>query len=254
MNQHYTKKLCIKPFFTLNTVVIFFRVFMILFILLSCLFYAVNPVKAEHDDTEETTSKSKVAYITIDDGPSEYTEQFLDLFDKYNVKVTFFMLDGYMRQYPNIVKEVIKKGHSIGLHGVTHDARHVYASLENVINEMEKERITLQTITGIDTTLIRTPYGSKPFFEEGWKEAIQDIGYQIWDWNIDSEDWVTQDERMVENVINDVKKLELKNEQPVILFHDTKATSEHIEAVIVYLLDQGFDIRSIDDSIPPFTW
>ena len=32
----------------------------------------------------------KVAYITIDDGPSKFTNQILDILDKNDVKATFF--------------------------------------------------------------------------------------------------------------------------------------------------------------------
>ena len=35
----------------------------------------------------------KVAYITIDDGPSKFTNQILDILDKNDVKATFFMIN-----------------------------------------------------------------------------------------------------------------------------------------------------------------
>ena len=41
----------------------------------------------------------KVAYITIDDGPSKFTNQILDILDKNDVKATFFMIKRYMNTY-----------------------------------------------------------------------------------------------------------------------------------------------------------
>lgn len=196
----------------------------------------------------------KVAYITIDDGPSAYTESFLELFDLYNVKATFFMIDGNMKKHPNAVNKMLNEGHGMGLHGVTHDAKKIYASLNHVIDEMAEERNTLQALTGSDTTLIRTPYGSKPYLNDEWTKSIQKKGYQIWDWNVDSEDWKNKDRRMVKTVIQEVKELEIVEQEPVILFHDTKTTLEHIEDVIIFLLDEGYELPAIDESISPLTW
>ncbi|MCG4682745.1 polysaccharide deacetylase family protein, partial [Faecalibacillus intestinalis] len=46
----------------------------------------------------------KVAYITIDDGPSKYTDGILSILDSNNVKATFFMIEGNMKQHPEQLK------------------------------------------------------------------------------------------------------------------------------------------------------
>lgn len=214
----------------------------------------IFPAEGEEERKDEKIYNEKVAYITIDDGPSAYTESFLELFDLYNVKATFFMIDGNMKKHPNAVNKMLNEGHGMGLHGVTHDAKKIYASLNHVIDEMAEERNTLQALTGSDTTLIRTPYGSKPYLNDEWTKSIQKKGYQIWDWNVDSEDWKNRDRRMVKTVIQEVKALELVEQEPVILFHDAKTTLEHIEDVIIFLLDEGYELRAIDESISPLTW
>ena len=214
----------------------------------------IFPAEGEEERKDEKIYNEKVAYITIDDGPSSYTESFLELFDLYNVKATFFMIDGNMKKHPNAVNKMLNEGHGMGLHGVTHDAKKIYASLNHVIDEMAEERNTLQALTGSDTTLIRTPYGSKPYLNDEWTKSIQKKGYQIWDWNVDSEDWKNRDRRMVKTVIQEVKALELVEQEPVILFHDAKTTLEHIEDVIIFLLDEGYELRAIDESISPLTW
>ncbi len=214
----------------------------------------IFPAEGEEERKDEKIYNEKVAYITIDDGPSSYTESFLELFDLYNVKATFFMIDGNMKKHPNAVNKMLNEGHGMGLHGVTHDAKKIYASLNHVIDEMDEGRNTLQALTGSDTTLIRTPYGSKPYLNDEWTKSIQKKGYQIWDWNVDSEDWKNRDRRMVKTVIQEVKALELVEQEPVILFHDAKTTLEHIEDVIIFLLDEGYELRAIDESISPLTW
>ena len=38
---------------------------------------------------EQNANYKKVAYITIDDGPSKYTDEIINLLNKYNAKATF---------------------------------------------------------------------------------------------------------------------------------------------------------------------
>ena len=45
-------------------------------------------------------NSEKIAYITIDDGPSKYTNEILDILEENDVKATFFMIDGNMKKHP----------------------------------------------------------------------------------------------------------------------------------------------------------
>ncbi|MCM0647212.1 polysaccharide deacetylase family protein [Clostridium swellfunianum] len=47
-------------------------------------------------------------------------KDILELLDKYNVKATFFVLGYVARKHPELVRELINKGHEIGSHGDMH--------------------------------------------------------------------------------------------------------------------------------------
>ena len=64
------------------------------------------------------TKPEKIAYITIDDGPSKYTSQILDILDSNNVKGTFFMLNNNMILHKEEVNRIIKEGHVVCFHMV----------------------------------------------------------------------------------------------------------------------------------------
>ncbi|WP_335872267.1 polysaccharide deacetylase family protein [Bacillus sp. 2205SS5-2] len=196
----------------------------------------------------------KVAYITIDDGPSPYTDSFIELFNQFNVNATFFMIGENIVHHTEAVKKMAEDGFGIGLHSMSHSVKKVYSSLQNIVSEMEEERQIVQNLTGIDSTLIRTPYGSKPYLSNQWKNSIEAKGYKIWDWNIDSKDWKNKSGRMVDIVKKEVKELELAKIDPVILFHDTQSTLEHMDEVITYLLNENYELRAIDESLTPLTW
>lgn len=61
------------------------------------------------------------AMLTFDDGPHPiYTPLILDMLRKYNVKATFFLIGRQAFQYPNLVNDIIKDGHAVGMHTFTH--------------------------------------------------------------------------------------------------------------------------------------
>ena len=47
--------------------------------------------------------------------------RILDLFDKYNIKATFFTPGKVVEKYPEDIKEIVKRGHEIGFHGYEHE-------------------------------------------------------------------------------------------------------------------------------------
>ncbi|PNB52498.1 polysaccharide deacetylase, partial [Pseudomonas sp. GW456-E7] len=63
----------------------------------------------------------KTVYLTFDDGPSAYTTRLLDVLKRADVKATFFMLSPRMNEFKQAVKRAEKEGHTLGLHGVTHN-------------------------------------------------------------------------------------------------------------------------------------
>src|SRR5258708_32418321 len=68
----------------------------------------------------QTNSPRKLA-ITFDDGPNPaITPKLLDLLDRYNAKATFFLIGRYVRECPELVKEIIARGHTAGNHTETH--------------------------------------------------------------------------------------------------------------------------------------
>jgi len=59
-------------------------------------------------------------WLTIDDGPSQQTLQILDLLDAYHVKATFFLVAQRAQTRPQEVREIVRRGHSIGNHSTSH--------------------------------------------------------------------------------------------------------------------------------------
>lgn len=66
-------------------------------------------------------SGKKRLYLTFDDGPCpENTPRLLDLLDEHDAKATFFMVGRRVRQWPEVCAEVVRRGHEVGNHSMTH--------------------------------------------------------------------------------------------------------------------------------------
>jgi len=197
-----------------------------------------------------------VVYLTIDDGPSTATAKIDQILTQYHVPATFFLLEPNMKKYPNVLKELAKKGFRLGLHGVTHDKNKFYHSRETVVAEMKTAQKTLQQITGIKTVLIRVPYGSVPYMTPDYRKAEAEAGFIMWDWNIDSRDWAFNDARYVSYTLKQVDQFRHKKESPVILIHDKPETAKYLASLLEALKARHYEFKTIDPNLQPlqFRW
>lgn len=197
-----------------------------------------NSAKESNEDPKKTYSK--IAYITIDDGPSQYTDEMVKILKDNGVNATFFMINGNMKEYPQQVKNALEAGNSIGFHSVSHDIHQLYKSTTSAKEEFDVCEKTFQSITGEKSNLIRFPFGSKPYTPQSSYDAIVDAGYRIWDWNLDTEDWKSTSPQIIQNI-----KTYAKGDEIVVLIHERKQTVAVLDEIIKYLKSQGYEILPI---------
>ena len=201
-------------------------------------------------------SSGKIAYITIDDGPSKFTDEMIKTLNKYNVKATFFMIDGNMKEYPQQVKNIIKNGNTAGFHSVSHDIHKLYVTSTSAKEEFDTNDQTFYKITGNHSKVIRIPYGSKPYTPQASYQALVDAGYKIWDWDLDTEDWRSNSSQIVQYVKNHIKNRKGEDkDQLVVLMHEKKQSAEALDSVLKFLSDEGYEFAPVDQNqIPKNYW
>ena len=87
----------------------------------------VSPAKTTTDDKK---SNNGVIWLTFDDGPSAtITPKVLDILKKENVKATFFVIN-YSSSNEHLIKRIVAEGHTIGIHGYSHEYSKIYKSKE----------------------------------------------------------------------------------------------------------------------------
>ena len=199
---------------------------------------------AEEMQKGPSKTYGKVVYLTIDDGPSEYTDEIIKILNKNNVKATFFMINGNMKAYPEQVKNIVKNGNTAGFHSVSHDIHKLYVSKTSAKEEFDTNQATFKKITGQTSKVIRLPFGSKPYTPRASYNALVDSGYKLWDWTLDTEDWRSTSSQIMENV----KKYSSGSDKVVLLMHERKQTVATLDEMIKYLKSEGFEILPIKQS------
>lgn len=206
-----------------------------------------------YEQPETVIPAGKVIYLTFDDGPGPYTREILDVLKKYKVKATFFVVNtGYI----HLVEDIVKEGHSIGIHSLTHDYKTIYSSEEAYFSDLYKMQGIIEDITGVKTTLVRFPGGSSNTvskFNKGimtrLTQALDDLGFQYFDWNVVSGD--AGETKITEEVIQFVKEGVQKQDVSIVLQHDIKDYSvDAVEEIIVWGLRNGYRFLPLDPSSP----
>lgn len=196
--------------------------------------------------------KGKVVYLTFDDGPSIYTNDILNILDKYNIKATFFVTCS--ENLNEISKKILEKGHTLGLHTCTHKYSNIYSSEESYFNDLNNISEKVENITGYKSKYIRFPGGSSNTvsrFNRGimtrLTKKVQENGYKYYDWNIDSNDATGANSNQIySNVIGNLKNSDRTTN--MILMHDTKInTRDALDSIIKDALDMGYTFSNIND-------
>lgn len=202
--------------------------------------------------TNVNNTKDKVIYLTFDDGPGQYTSELLDILNKYNVKVTFFVTSQFKKYVPLIEREH-NEGHVVAIHTLTHNWN-IYRSFENYYKDFNAMNNVINQYTGSRSKIFRFPGGGSNTISKGKSLGVMsysvskmnELGYTYYDWNVDSEDAAgAKRDKIIKNVINGIST----RNYSVVLMHDIKRpTIDAIEEIIIYALDNGytFDVLSTD--------
>ena len=199
---------------------------------------AAQSSKAEKPKSTGKPDKTerKLVALTFDDGPhGEYTNQILDVLEKYDAKATFFVVGSRIRGREKILKRMDKLGCEVGNHTWSH-ADLTKLSKEQAEKEIENTSNAVKKAIGKGTSLVRPTYGAR----QGLKEYVK---YPMILWSVDTEDWKTRD---TEATIKEATKI--KKSGNIILFHDMySSTAEAVQKIVPALIDEGYELVTVSE-------
>jgi len=201
------------------------------------------------DDTEPSVSPQSnnidrsmpIIALTLDDGPGVYTNQFLDLFEKYNIRVTFSTIGNLVNTQEEALIRAIDLGHEVIGHSWDHK------NLAKLPADAVSKQITdtsniIEEVTGTNVKLFRPPYGA---VSDTMREVSRDLGFSMIYWTLDPRDWDTKDpETIYHYVLNNIE------DGSIILSHETyRTTLLAYQNIIPELLLRGYQFVTISELI-----
>jgi peptidoglycan/xylan/chitin deacetylase (PgdA/CDA1 family) len=184
--------------------------------------------------TSFSTAQNEV-WLTIDDGPDPVeTPLLLELLDRHQAKATFFFIGTKAAQYPELVRSVLRRGHGIGNHTMTHPAAWFWAYLSHAVKgEIIRCNEMLYKITGDHPKLFRAPAGLKNGFVH---RVLSQHQMALIGWSVRGFDGVRCDPaRVLERLQQGIKP------GAIILVHEGRGTSiEIVGKLLAWLEERGY--------------
>ena len=188
----------------------------------------------------------KAVYLTFDDGPiPEVTPQVLAILDRYGVKATFFMVGENIDKYPEVYRQVVNAGHSVGNHTYNHVKGWKLSTRDYLANVTKwEEANNRQMVNGkcLNGKLFRPPYGRTWWWQ---RRAVQQMGYRIYLWDVLTRDYNPC--RTPEAMLRQIQRQTRPGS--IINFHDSLKSNQRMLTVlpqaIEWLLEQGYELRSL---------
>ena len=179
----------------------------------------------------------KLIAFTFDDGPSETnTNYLLDNLDKYDAKVTFFVLGSRVNSNKETIKRAYLEGNDIGSHTYNHRNLNLLSDIA-LMDEVKKTNEAIKEVIGTSPTLLRPPYGN--LTDHGKELANMSIVL----WNIDPLDWKYKDKNRVAQEI-----IEHAHDGAIVLVHDIyKSSVEGALLAMEELQKQGYAFVTINE-------
>ncbi|EKM76645.1 hypothetical protein AGABI1DRAFT_115728 [Agaricus bisporus var. burnettii JB137-S8] len=178
-------------------------------------------------------TRDKVAALTFDDGPFDYTNDAIEILDDAGAKGTFFVNGNnwgciYNQDRVDIMKNAYNKGHQIGSHTWSH-ANLTSLSRNQIVSEMTRSHVAIERITGASPAFMRPPYGN---YNSLVQEVAASLGETVAMWDLDSGDTTNKDVVYQMEQYDDAVNRKAKN--VLSLQHDIK--SESIYIVLPYAI------------------
>lgn len=187
--------------------------------------------------------------LTFDDGPDPiYTRQVLDLLDEREAKATFFVIGRKVERHPDVIKEILRRGHDVGVHSFAHDRLFSLRGYRHVRRDLERAIHAVEQVTKRKPTLFRPPIGhTNPTIAR----VADRLGLTVVGWSVAGRDGLARADpkRVAARICRGLQ------DGAIVLLHDAAERDDHTPAGVTalrHVLD-AIDARSLR-TVPLRDW
>ena len=190
-------------------------------------------------DREESFLKPKEVVLTFDDGPMPWiTKSILDTLDRYCTKATFFSVGRMAVAYPNSIKDILARGHTLGTHTWSHPLNMRRLSLARAKDQIERgfAAIAMAAEQPI-APFFRFPglSDSNPMLSHLQKRGVASFTVDV----VSNDSYIRSASRLASYTINKIEQ----NKGGIVLFHDIKsATAKALPVILAALKKKGYKV------------
>jgi peptidoglycan/xylan/chitin deacetylase (PgdA/CDA1 family) len=197
----------------------------------------------------------KEVVLTFDDGPMpRYTKPILDALDDFCTKATFFYVGRMAMAYPDMVKEVMGRGHTMGTHTWSHPMNMRRQSLKNAKDQIERGFAAVALAAGTPIApFFRFPdlSDSGPMLAYMQERGIASFTVDV----VSNDSYIGSPQRLVQRTLDQIER----QNGGIVLFHDIKAsTAKALPTILAELKKRGYKIvhlrsKSTFEPLPDLT-
>ncbi|WP_407673206.1 polysaccharide deacetylase family protein [Paenibacillus alkalitolerans] len=173
---------------------------------------------------------------------NEYIPGMLETLRKENVKATFFLDGKWLKNNPDVAKQIMAEGHEMSNHAYSHkDMSRLSEAAAR--DEIGKTQQLLKDILGVDNKLFAPPSGD---YDQDTVRIAHDMGLRTVLWTIDTVDWKKPPVGSV------IRKISARLEPgSLILMHPTHSSRGALPGIIAEAKRRGLAISTVSDTLSP---
>lgn len=164
--------------------------------------------------------------LTFDDGPHpEHTRAVMDALEARGVRGTFFVIGRKAKAHPDVVREIVRRGHAVGVHGFEHDRLFSLRGARRVRSDLEASLRLLTDLTGSRPTLFRPPIGHT---NPAIARVAEQLGLTVVGWSASARDGLSgvRPEAVVGRIRGHLE------DGAIVLLHDAAERDDRVPAAV----------------------
>ncbi|CAL5866040.1 uncharacterized protein PFLUO_LOCUS247 [Penicillium psychrofluorescens] len=188
----------------------------------------------------------------IDDGQPQLAQQVMEILDREDVRVTFFVVGAGLRDpetnFTQVYREMLQKGHQIALHSNTHPKMEGLPTVGEIDDEILQTMQIFKEKLNVESSYFRPPYGTVGARMR--QQLAQHLpNPYIVNWTVDVEDWLwantTTPEKQLEAFTNSVSR----GGNLAVMHYVNPTTVQYLPQFIQLVKSAGMQIMRIDQCL-----
>lgn len=194
-----------------------------------------------------SNTDEKIIFLTFDAGyENGNTPAILEALKKHHAPATFFVVGNFLSSNPELVKQMLTEGHTVGNHTWSHPNMSKISTREAFSKELSQVEDLYREITGQEMApYYRPPQG---IYSQSNLQMAKDLGYETFFWSLAYVDWYQDNQPTKEQAFD--KLLKRIHPGAIVLLHSTSSTNAQIlDELLTRWEEMGYTFKPLSEVV-----